>query len=80
MDTTAVQTALSRLGYAPGPIDGAWGAKTRGALVSFQAAKGLVADGWVRRRSGPCRRLSLNCGLRPPRRHPDTLQWSRLPR
>ena len=45
MDTVAVQTALSRLGYAPGPIDGAWGAKTRGALVSFQAAKGLVADG-----------------------------------
>ncbi|MBX9911210.1 MAG: peptidoglycan-binding protein [Beijerinckiaceae bacterium] len=45
MDTTAVQTALSRLGYAPGPIDGAWGAKTKGAVVSFQAAKGLTADG-----------------------------------
>ena len=47
MDTNAVQTALSRLGYAPGPIDGAWGAKTKGAVVSFQAAKGLTADGIV---------------------------------
>lgn len=47
MDTVAVQTALSRLGYAPGPIDGAWGAKTKGAVVSFQAAKGLTADGVV---------------------------------
>lgn len=45
MDISEVQTALSRLGYAPGPIDGAWGAKTKGALVSFQAAKGLTADG-----------------------------------
>lgn len=45
MNVRAVQTALSRLGYAPGPIDGAWGAKTKGAVVSFQAAKGLTADG-----------------------------------
>jgi len=47
METLSVQTALSRLGYALGPIDGAWGAKTKGAVVSFQAAKGLTADGVV---------------------------------
>lgn len=47
METLSVQTALSRLGYAPGPIDGAWGAKTKGAVVSFQAAKGLTSDGVV---------------------------------
>lgn len=45
MDTREVQAALAKLGYAPGPIDGAWGSKTRGAVVSFQANKGLAADG-----------------------------------
>lgn len=45
MDTREVQSALAKLGYAPGPVDGAWGSKTRGALVSFQAAKGLASDG-----------------------------------
>jgi len=47
MDTAAVQTALSRLGYAPGPIDGAWGGKTRAAVVAFQRARGLSPDGVV---------------------------------
>ena len=47
MDTTAVQTALSRLGFSPGPIDGAWGPKTRAAVVAFQRAKGLSPDGVV---------------------------------
>ena len=45
MDIREVQAALAKLGYAPGSVDGAWGSKTRGALVSFQANKGLAADG-----------------------------------
>lgn len=47
MDTAAVQTALSRLGHAPGPIDGAWGARTKAAVIAFQRAKGLSPDGVV---------------------------------
>ena len=40
-----VQRALARLGYAPGPADGALGPKTRAAIREFQAAAGLPADG-----------------------------------
>lgn len=45
MDTTAVQAALSRLGFAPGPVDGEWGPKTKAALVAFQRAAELAPDG-----------------------------------
>ena len=41
----AVQSALARLGYDPGRVDGAIGARTRAAIRAFQAASGLVADG-----------------------------------
>ena len=41
----AVQRALSRLGYDPGPVDGAMGPRTRAAIRAFQAASGLAADG-----------------------------------
>lgn len=45
MDTTAVQAALSRLGFAPGAIDGKWGPKTKAALIAFQRAAELAPDG-----------------------------------
>lgn len=36
----ALQGALSGLGHPPGPIDGIWGARTRGAVESLLAANG----------------------------------------
>ena len=41
----SVQRALARLGYDPGPADGAPGPKTRAAIRAFQAAAGLPVDG-----------------------------------
>ena len=41
----AVQRALARLGYDPGPVDGAIGPRTRAALRAYQDASGLAADG-----------------------------------
>ena len=36
-----VQQALSRLGLDPGPVDGAWGGKTRTAANQLRARHGL---------------------------------------
>jgi hypothetical protein len=44
-----VQRALKDLNYNPGVIDGAYGPHTVAAVVAFQSAKGLVADGVVGR-------------------------------
>ena len=46
-----IQSALTTLGYGPGPIDGIFGAKTRAAVKRFQAEHGLVADGIVGRKT-----------------------------
>lgn len=40
-----IQQILTDLGYAPGPIDGLFGGKTRAAIASFQREKGLEPDG-----------------------------------
>ena len=45
--TREIQRALTELGYAPGPIDGVFGSKTRAAIMRFQADNGLIADGIV---------------------------------
>lgn len=42
-----LQLALTRAGYAPGPIDGIFGRRTYDALVRFQRDSGLAADGIV---------------------------------
>lgn len=43
--TSGLQEALTRLGYAPGAIDGDMGPRTRAALAAFQTDRGLIADG-----------------------------------
>lgn len=54
-DYAAIQRKLAAAGFDPGPIDGEWGPKTQKALVDFQRANGLTADGIV----GPVTRKAL---------------------
>jgi peptidoglycan hydrolase-like protein with peptidoglycan-binding domain len=42
-----VQRRLTRLGYAPGPVDGLFGPRTQQAATRFQERAGLAADGIV---------------------------------
>ena len=42
-----VQQKLTEQGYAPGPIDGYDGPKTRAAIMAFQTKHGLVRNGMV---------------------------------
>jgi len=44
-----LQTALNKLGFNPGPIDGIFGPKTETAVKAFQSTKGLLVDGIVGR-------------------------------
>ena len=46
-DVKAVQNKLNTLGYNCGTADGYYGNATRTAVISFQSAKGLTADGEV---------------------------------
>ncbi len=45
MTIVQLQTALKAAGFDPGPLDGAFGPRTRAAVVAFQARHGLVQDG-----------------------------------
>jgi peptidoglycan hydrolase-like protein with peptidoglycan-binding domain len=56
----AVQTALTRLGYAPGKIDGKNGPNTQGAVKVFQKQHGLTDDGIV----GPATKGALQAELK----------------
>lgn len=47
-DVKWVQYALNREGYNCGKVDGIFGSGTKTAVISFQKAKGLDADGIVR--------------------------------
>lgn len=57
--TSGLQEGLRRLGFNPGPVDGAFGPKTRAAVVAFQTERGLVPDGIV----GPRTRSALLAAL-----------------
>lgn len=46
-EVEALQRALARHGFSPGDLDGSFGPTTRAAVVRFQRAKGLEADGVV---------------------------------
>jgi peptidoglycan hydrolase-like protein with peptidoglycan-binding domain len=45
--TAEIQRALKKAGYDPGPADGRLGKRTKQAILDFQRAKGLKADGVV---------------------------------
>lgn len=46
-DVVRLQTLLARAGFSPGTIDGAFGPKTKAAVMAFQRARGLIVDGIV---------------------------------
>jgi murein L,D-transpeptidase YcbB/YkuD len=58
-DVIAVQQALAQLGYDPGSVDGDFGPATQQAVVAFQTASGLTADGVV----GPETLAALSKGV-----------------
>lgn len=57
----AAQIALRAHGFAPGPVDGLAGPRTRAALAAFQRARGLPAHGRLDRRT----RLAFGARGRP---------------
>ena len=46
----AIQRALSRLGYDPGPADGIMGGKTKGAIAAYEEDKGWDSSGAIGQR------------------------------
>jgi peptidoglycan hydrolase-like protein with peptidoglycan-binding domain len=63
--TVGLQTALTRLGYNVGAIDGIPRPKTRAGVTALQRDQGLVVDGIYGRRS--LRGSALSLRLRVPR-------------
>lgn len=62
-----LQDRLVSLGYPVGAVDGSFGARTRGAVLAFQADHDLTSDGVV----GPATRDALDRAARRPERDLD---------
>lgn len=45
MNVSELQKALKKQGHDPGPADGAMGRRTIAAIIAFQTANGIAADG-----------------------------------
>ncbi len=63
-DVRALQQALRKVGWQPGPVDGLFGPRTEAAVVQAQRAAGLAADGIV----GPRTAGALETAVRKPLR------------
>src|SRR3990167_954947 len=51
LSSKQIQRALKKAGFYQGPIDGKIGTKTKEAIIKFQKANGLKADGIVGKRT-----------------------------
>ena len=73
MDIKAIQKALKKAGFNPGPIDGIRGRRTIAAIKAFQAANKLDVDGIV----GPktAAKLFGKPVAEPANRIPHTMPW-----
>ena len=54
----SLQRTLRRLGWSPGPVDGLFGPRTEAAVVRFQHAARLAADGIAGKRTSRALRLA----------------------
>ncbi|MBQ8844656.1 MAG: spore cortex-lytic enzyme [Clostridia bacterium] len=55
-----IQQRLKELGYYKGNVDGIYGNKTRSAVIAFQKANGLVADGIVGKKTAKVLGVSIS--------------------
>jgi hypothetical protein len=61
-DVKALQHALATAGHSPGTIDGYFGPKTEQALIAFQQAAGIPADGVYGPQTKAALEKKLNAG------------------
>jgi hypothetical protein len=61
-DVVTVQQALAQLGYEVGEADGIYGPTTEAAVIAFQGAQGLTADGIVGAETLAALQTALNAG------------------
>lgn len=59
-ENKAVQQKLKELGYYTGSVDGVYGQGTRSAVIAFQKANGLTADGIVGANTAKALGITLN--------------------
>ncbi len=59
-ENKAVQQKLKELGYYKGSVDGVYGSGTRSAVIKFQKANGLTADGIVGAKTAKALGITLN--------------------
>lgn len=59
-ENKAIQQRLKELGYYKGSVDGVYGQGTRSAVIAFQKANGLSADGIVGAKTAKALGVTLN--------------------